>query len=218
MWQVTPVSSVTINPSPVVAQPAFNFGIAGTYTITLTASSISGTNMATQVVTVNPLPTLSISSTNSVLCTGNTATITVTGASTYTWNSPVAVAGNTNSAVAISPTINTTYSVTGVSPEGCKSTKTFVQIVSGCVGINAITSVYEGVTIYPNPNNGDCTIKAGSEITLTVINEIGQVVKTIILNESNHNEATLVGLAGGIYFVYGSNESVVFKQKIVVTK
>jgi photosystem II stability/assembly factor-like uncharacterized protein len=218
MWQVSPVSSVTINPSPAAVQPAFNFGIAGTYTITLTASSISGTNMATQVVTVNPLPTLSISSTNSVLCTGNTATITVTGASTYTWNSPVAVAGNTNAAVAISPTVNTTYSVTGISAAGCKSTKTFVQTVSGCVGINALTSVYEGVTIYPNPNNGNCTIKAGSSITLTVINEVGQVVKTITLNEANHNEATLDNLASGIYFVYGSNQSVVFKQKIVVTK
>lgn len=218
MWQVTPVSNVTVSPSPVAAQPSFNFGTAGTYTVTLTASSISGTNMATQVVTVNPLPTLTFSSTSSVLCTGNTATITVAGANTYTWNAPVAVAGNTNSAVAVSPTINTIYSVTGVSAAGCTRTQTFLQAVSGCVGINALTSANEGVIIYPNPNNGDCTIKAGSEITLTVINELGQVVKTLILNEANHNEATLDNLASGIYFVYGSNQSVVFKQKIVVTK
>lgn len=217
MWQVSPTTA-TINPSSAVAQPAINFGTAGTYTVTLTASSISGTNMATQVVTVNPLPTLSISSTNSVLCVGYTATITVAGASTYTWNSPVAVAGNTNAAVAISPTVNTTYSVTGFSAAGCKSTKTFIQVVSGCVGINALTSNYEGVNIYPNPNNGECTVKSGSTITLTVVNEIGQIVRTVILNEENNYETTLNNLSSGIYFVYGSNHSVMFKQKIVVAK
>jgi photosystem II stability/assembly factor-like uncharacterized protein len=218
MWQVSPASNVTITPGPAATQPNFNFGTPGSYTVTLNASSISGTAAATQVITVNALPVLSISSTNSVLCTGNAATITVSGASTYSWNSPAAVAGNTNAAVVVSPTVNTSYSVTGYSAAGCKASKTIVQVVSGCVGINALTSITEGVSIYPNPNSGSCAVKSTSDITLTVVNELGQIVKTITLNETNGHETVIDNLSNGLYFVYGSNHEGTFKQKIVVTK
>jgi photosystem II stability/assembly factor-like uncharacterized protein len=218
LWQISPSSGFTINPGPAASAPSFNFGTPGIYTVTLNASSISGTAMATQVLTVNAVPTLSITSSNVPLCTGNSATITVTGATTYSWNSPAAVAGNTTAAVVVSPTINTTYSVSAFNAAGCKSTKTFVQTVSGCVGINVLTAATEGVNIYPNPNNGSCTVKASSDITLTVVNEIGQVVRTITLNESNNHEVSVDNLASGMYCVYGSNHELTFKQKIVVVK
>jgi photosystem II stability/assembly factor-like uncharacterized protein len=218
MWSASPSTSVNFNPTSATAQPTINFGVAGTYTITLTATNINGTTTATQVVTVNPVPIITVVSSNSVLCSGNTATLTASGASTYSWTSPAAVAGNTNFTVAVSPTVNTNYNVTGYTAAGCKNNKIFNQPVSPCTGIESITAVTEDVRIYPNPNSGNCTIKAGSDITLNVVNELGQMVKTIVLSSENNHEATLENLPGGIYFVYGSNHAVVVKQKIVVAK
>jgi hypothetical protein len=52
----------------------------------------------------------------SVICAGNSATITASGANTYSWNT----AATTNS-ISVSPLVNTTYSVTGITLNGCNS-------------------------------------------------------------------------------------------------
>ncbi|MGZ3864622.1 MAG: T9SS type A sorting domain-containing protein [Bacteroidia bacterium] len=67
------------------------------------------------VVSNNPLPNVSISPTNTILCKGTTTTLTANGASQYQWTP-----GNLNSvSIAISPTVSTTYSVTGTDGNGC---------------------------------------------------------------------------------------------------
>src|ERR1035437_2225895 len=56
-------------------------------------------------------PGISIQAINNPLCSGTTATLTASGASTYTWSTN---AGSlTTNSVAVSPTANTTYTVTG---------------------------------------------------------------------------------------------------------
>ncbi|MDP1800393.1 MAG: SBBP repeat-containing protein [Bacteroidota bacterium] len=55
-------------------------------------------------------PTISASSTSNTLCTGQSATLTAAGASTYTWSS-----GPTGSNVIVSPITSTNYIVTGTS-------------------------------------------------------------------------------------------------------
>ncbi|HRD39417.1 MAG TPA: hypothetical protein PLC65_12355, partial [Bacteroidia bacterium] len=65
----------------VVASPTTNT----TYTVTGT-SAAGCTNTAVRSVTVNPLPTVNTSVTNSVICAGQSTTLTASGASTYTWN------------------------------------------------------------------------------------------------------------------------------------
>ena len=70
------------------------------------------------------------------------------------------------------------------------------------------------VKIYPNPNNGEFTITALGEDIICIINELGQVVKTITLCANNNYSSTINGLANGIYFAIGKN----FREKIVVMK
>jgi hypothetical protein len=88
-----------------------------TYIVVGTADNTC-TATAEVTVTVVGLPVLAIQAAPSVVCRGQATTLSATGASTYTWQQ-----GNlTGSAVVVSPTQNTIYTVTGVAGSGCTTT------------------------------------------------------------------------------------------------
>lgn len=81
------------------------------------------------------------------------------------------------------------------------------------VGIDEMTNTKTVVNIYPNPNNGQFTIQSQKEDVITIINDLGQTIQTINLNQENNFSFQIKGLQSGIYFLSGEN----IKQKIVVT-
>jgi gliding motility-associated-like protein len=103
------------------------------------------------VLTVNPLPTVNAGP-DKIICPGVPTQLSATGASTYIWTPNIALS---NSAVAnplASPTIQTTYVVTGTSAQGCTGTDTI------------IISVHQA----PIADAGnDVTICAGEQVQLT---------------------------------------------------
>ncbi len=105
-------TSVTVSPT-----------VTTTYTVTGTTGSCSGTQ--TYLVTVNPSPTVTVSS-NASICTGSSANLTAGGASTYNWN-PGNLSGSN---VSVSPTTTTTYTVTGTDANGCTDTNTVTITVN----------------------------------------------------------------------------------------
>jgi len=73
--------------------------------------------------------------------------------------------------------------------------------------------------IRPNPNNGYFKIESYSDLHLTLINSTGQKIKTIHLDHFNSHAAELNGLAEGIYYLNGENESGDFiHEKIIVRR
>lgn len=75
-----------------------------------------------------PLPTVSAGS-NVTICNGASATLTGTGASSYSWNNGL----GTGASHTVSPTINTTYTVTGTGANGCTNTAQVTVTVSTLV-------------------------------------------------------------------------------------
>jgi len=65
------------------------------------------TNSAVKTITVNPLPTLTVTG-NNLLCVGDATTLTVIGANTYTWS-----AGFLVPIIGVTPLSSTNYSVIG---------------------------------------------------------------------------------------------------------
>jgi len=170
-------------------------GSTGIFTVT--ANNACGASPQQTInVTVNPLPTINASSTTTLLCVGQSATITASGASTYTWNP-----GGTGSSIVVSPTINTTYTIVGTSSLSCNNTTLFTQAVSACTGINQVSNLVSEINIYPNPFNIKITLSTnGARQTVQIFNTLGSLVyKTEIENEKI--EIDLGEESSGIYFV-----------------
>ena len=86
--------------------------------------------------------------TNPTICAGGSATLTVQGAVSYSWSPSTGLNTTTGDTVIASPTFSTTYTITGISADGCTGTETIDVIVSPNPTINASNvSVCENGTV-----------------------------------------------------------------------
>ena len=178
------------------------FTVAGTSTAGCVSQAVA---ISSLIVNVNPTITVN----NGTICAGENFSINPSGANTYTiqGGNPV-----------VSPAGNTSYTVAGTSTAGCLSqaVATSSLTVNQCVGITNQNMVFGGVSIYPNPNNGEFTIELVSvnNTYITITNVLGQIIKTQkaeLINQININL-----FENGIYFinVMDNNQSV-YRSRII---
>jgi hypothetical protein len=164
---------------------------------------------------VNPLPNVTVVSTRTNICKGETTDLTASGATSYSWTN----SSSTSAAITVSSNVVTTllYTVTGTNAQGCSASAEIQVKVNGCNGI-AENAYSESVLVYPNPSNGEFMITNAGEIEFSLINQVGQVVQLIKLDQSNNYKANVKGLANGIYFIVGQNKEHLINSKIVVNR
>jgi hypothetical protein len=164
-------------------------------------------------LTVNPLPSVSAVSNTSVLCVGQTATLTANGASSYLWSTLAS-----GSVIAVSPTTNTTYTVTGTDPYGCSASAMITQSVSTCTGIENVVANSNGVVIYPNPASDEVSVfitSISSHTTLKVFNALGQIVINKAIKD-NTTKIDISDLSHGIYvYRVEDNETIIKQGKLI---
>ena len=194
---------------------AFSPSVSANYTLTGTSSAgCTSTNNATQSVTVNSLPTVNVISSNSIICFGQSATLTASGANTYSWNT-----GATTTVITVTPNISTAYSVIGTNTNNCSNTNSITILVSTCTGLWNNELDNSNITIYPNPTNGEFKIKSNNtELNLLLLNNLGQLIKELTINSSNNYQLSINDLSAGIYLITGSCNNQILKQKIIITK
>lgn len=90
------------------------------YTVTGIGSQNNCASVLIFSVVVNPLPVINPVATPALLCVGSEATLSATGANTYTWSN-----GPATLTTVVSPAVTTNYSVTGTSTAGCISSVVF---------------------------------------------------------------------------------------------
>ncbi|MDP1800037.1 MAG: T9SS type A sorting domain-containing protein [Bacteroidota bacterium] len=152
---------------------------------------------ASIAITSNTVPTVGVTSSASLICVGQTATLTANGANNYLWNT-----SSTNTAIAVSPTVTTSYTVTGTAANSCTNVAMFTQNVSNCTGVEANSSFSSLISIYPNPSSGLITadFNFDGEKEVVISNSVGQIIST--LKTKNTSEVIdLNKYAKGIYFV-----------------
>lgn len=171
----------------------------GTYSVSLTGTGSNGckTTVVNNTFMVNAAPSVSINSSSTLICVGNTATLQALGAPSNTWL-PANVTGGLHT---ISPTTTTTYTLIGAYPSGCKDTATYTQSVSLCSGINALSGT-EGLlfSLYPNPSNGLFHLNTETELSIMITDALGNEILRTHLATGEH-EINLTEYSNGIYFV-----------------
>lgn len=153
--------------------------------------------------------TIPIVTSNSVICTGQSATISAIGASSYTWST-----GSNSASIVVSPTVSTIYSLAYNAAMGCSDTLNFTQNVLTCTGVSEFYSK-ASVTIYPNPVTNTLYIKTdnlnlnGSEIR--VLNYLGQIV----LKQPFSEKIIVNNLSSGYYTIIVLNGNIEFRSKFI---
>jgi len=118
-------ATVTANPASTIV-----------YTVSSTTGGMTVTNTST--VTVLPSPTIAVNNIN--ICQGTSSNLTATGASTYSWTPASGLSGSTGGTVVASPSVSTTYTVTGIDNNGC------YNFAVAAVGVNAMPQISMGPT------------------------------------------------------------------------
>lgn len=94
-------------------------------TFTLVATNNTGCSVTvSKVINVYPTPTLNTVVSPPQICFGDTAIITVTGASNCTWTSGYLYANAANDSIWVSPAAATTYTVSATALNGCVGSQT----------------------------------------------------------------------------------------------
>jgi len=171
-------------PTTYTAQATYStcFGVPVTVSDNITVSLSGGSVVLTPV--------------NPTICSGGSVTLNASGSDTYTWSPATGLNQTTGPSVIASPTVTTTYTVTGVT-SGCTTTNTitvnvgsntvptFTQLGPYCVGAapgalpttsnNAITGTWNaaistasaGTTVYTfTPNAGQCAVNTTMSVTV----------------------------------------------------
>lgn len=230
---IFPSPTITVNNGAICSGNSFTMTPTGAYTYTFSSGSAVvsptsnttysitgaswqgclGSNIALSSVTVNPSPTVMIISTSSLLCIGNTATLSASGALNYIWST-----GSNLQDIIVSPPITTSYSVTGFNSFLCSNTNSIAQNISACSGVNKFIKSEESVIIYPNPMNDKLYVEVSKYFDTAKI-EIYNATGELVLKQILYKSQSIVDpcyLSNGLYFakITIDNENI-FIQKIV---
>jgi hypothetical protein len=149
------------------------------------------------VVALNK-PVVNATLTRTLICLGETTTISAQGADTYSWNQ-----GATGSVIVVTPTVATKYSyvATAMAVNGCTAISNSVLLtVDKCVGLTAVTRFAE-LKLYPNPNSGEFMVEGLPEgVHALILTDVtGRVVSTFTVSEASRYD--IRELSQGIYYI-----------------
>jgi hypothetical protein len=128
-------------------------GITTVYTATGVTAGCFGTSSAT--VTIGTGLSVFINPVNQSICSGGSATMTASGATTYTWST-----GSNAVSIVVTPTSNTTYSLIGATGSCTGSANSTVNISpAATISMNIVNASCNGLA------NGAATINASGGAT-----------------------------------------------------
>jgi len=188
-WQAG-ASNVTLAVSPI---------IISTYTAIGTNTTTGCANTATLLLNVSPKPTLLITSPQGTVCAGSKITLTANGANTYTWNN-----ASQNTTISITPTITTSFSLSGTNTiTGCSNiTSTLVNVVP-CLDIIERNFLLN-IKLFPNPFHDYIILHADEEVILKIYTCLGEKIAEEKVAMGGQ-KIDLINYSSGVYFMEISN-------------
>jgi gliding motility-associated-like protein len=173
----SPGATGALGTTPLALSPAANT----TYYLQSVANGCSNTGGDVPfTINVNPLPIVD-AGLNQSLCVGSGLTLTASGGGSYLWNT-----GATTNSIAVTPTVNTTYTVTVTNANGCSA--------SDVVTITMIS----GGNVQATDDAG--TVQNNTSVTVGVAaNDTGDPNTVAVISGPYHGTAT-IGTNGSIIY------------------
>ena len=167
-----------------------------------TVTAVDPNNCAQSKVvlaSVYQLPVVTASASRTLICLNESATITATGANTYSWSN-----GASTNSIVVSPNIDITYlyTVVGTDTNNCTATASQSLVVSKCVGLQSRGVEANLWSVYPNPGYGVYTVELGNNTVKSI--EVIDVTGRMILNEKTSNDKFIVNInnyPAGVYYL-----------------
>jgi len=148
---MTPSGSYTWNPGGLTGSSVTTPTLATTTVYTVTAPFFGGACTQSNTYTITVHPKISVTPTD--ICQGVPTLLTASGAVTYTWTPATGLSstsGATVTATAPSPTVFTTYTVTGTDANGCVTKATVrIRLVPSITIPSYTICTGDSVTIVP---------------------------------------------------------------------
>jgi hypothetical protein len=184
---------------------------AGNYTFYAAAqSTCSSSSRIPITVTVSPLPSLTVSGTPSI-CSGQVATLSVSGANTYSWST-----SQTATMITVSPSSTTIYSVSGTSTQGCKNTATLSVNVVTCTSLPFNNSSLVEFNLFPNPAKTAIQITSNpGKKKMQIIDMTGKIVYEKETQEVD-SSIDVSTLPKGIYIFMMIQNDVKYSERLVI--
>jgi subtilisin family serine protease/PKD repeat protein len=167
--------------------PVVTYTASGVYDVTLEVTNQFGSSTLTYdaFIQVNSSPILTISSSNQTICEGNSTSLVASGANSYVWSENL----GTSPSVQVSPSITTTYTVTGSNGPNCSAQESItIQVTAApdvtilspsttlCLG-GSVTLSANGADSYNWENNlgtsSELTVSPTETSTYTVLGTLG---------------------------------------------
>jgi hypothetical protein len=121
------------------ATASATFAPSSNSTYSVAGTNACGTASAFANVAVTAVAVINAATTSTAICSGQSSTLTVSGASTYTWSPSTSLSSANGAAVVATPAATTIYTITGTSSCGTAST-TVTQNVNATPSVSVAAS------------------------------------------------------------------------------
>ena len=159
---------------------------------------------------ISPI-TLTVIAKDTVICAGESTSLTVSGHNNYLW----AVNGSTLDNIVITPLVTTIFSVSTTDAKGCVYTATFKEFVDPCNSLSQNNAELQ-FNFYPQPFTEVLHVQVPGDYkgaTITIRNISGQKVLTQVLTTTS-SEIRLESAKGLYFYEITADDKVVKTGKL----
>lgn len=156
--------------SSTLSNPSHFYSSTGSYTVKLMVNySCSSDTISKQINISATSPVLTITGPTTI-CSGESMTLTASGATSYTWNT-----GIVSSSLVVSPSTSISFLVNGSdSANTCIASQQVNIQVKYCVGLHENHDLQEIPKFYPNPTTGILDLSVAESLSVSIFNIYGE--------------------------------------------
>lgn len=206
-----------------VQHPSHTYILNGVYSVSLTAYNGTLTSQSVKTITVNPKPDLLPATASYTICEKESVTLSVNGATTYSWSPNRGLSVTNQASVTANPLSTINYTVVGANIFGCKDTSHIDVIVKSlptlAINANTLVCIGDTVSLLATTNASAILWNNGSASTSTTVTPISNAffTSTVTENGCSVKDSIFINVLTGVNADFVRSEYDSCKGSVVFT-